>query len=547
MEKQFGTWVKARYGTEAALTSAWGTFRRPRDNWAAGTFEIMAAYNLGANGPLYEYAGQTARAGDFVQFLAETQRTYYEQRQAQLRSIGYQGVTVSTAWFSGGAASDSANLWTDDAMDAIDRHGYAGGGVGVHRIAPGAVSDFTHMASPFSGVLGAGAWQVEDKPFIMTEWAQVSPNQWRAESMPLMAFYGMGLQGWDASYAFSIGDTAFMRSGWADLSAYFTDTPLVMGQFPALALAVQRGDFAEGGAISQRRISLDDAFSGTDARQQAANATPSEWYAVGRVSTKVGDGLGSSVKGDVSGYWDVTGKVVTSNTGQLVWDYGNQVVEARSDRTQGVIGFAGGQSYDLPGLTVSVDTGFVSLLFTSLDGLPILNSTHILVTALARDKQVGARYSEDGKTLISVGSDPLMLEPVKATITMKGGALSGVRAVDVYGVPTKKAVPLSGNTFTIDGRYQSFYYEIKRPAGAAATAAAGIASGEAFAETLAASVEEEAASAATLTSVGVPRQAGATGAMAVMIPMELPGTVSGEKEKEEPLRERARRGGILPG
>ncbi len=139
------------------------------------------------------------------------------------------------------------------------------------------------------------------------------------------------------------------------------------------------------------------AFSGTDATQQGTNATPSEWYAVGRVSTKVGDGLGSSVKGDVSGYWDAAGKVVTSNTGQLAWDYGNEVVEARSDRTQGVVGFAGGQSFDLPGLTVTVDTGFVSLLFTSLDGLPILESEHILVTAPARDKQLGASTARMGR------------------------------------------------------------------------------------------------------------------------------------------------------
>ena len=130
---------------------------------------------------------------------------------------------------------------------------------------------------------------------------------------------------------------------------------------------------------------------------------------------------------------DAAGKVVTSNTGQLAWDYGRGVLEARSERTQGVVGFAGGQSFDLPGLTVTVDTGFVSLLFTSLDDLPILDSEHILVTAMARDQQTGTQYSADGKTLLSMGSDPLLLEPVKATITMKGGGSSGVRAVDVYG------------------------------------------------------------------------------------------------------------------
>ncbi len=93
--------------------------------------------------------GADGASGRLRGVLAQTQRAYYETRQAQLRSIGYQGVTVSTAWLSGGPAGEAANLWTDDAMDAIDRHAYAGGGAGGHRITPGAVNDFTHMSVAF--------------------------------------------------------------------------------------------------------------------------------------------------------------------------------------------------------------------------------------------------------------------------------------------------------------------------------------------------------------------------------------------------------------
>jgi len=136
--------------------------------------------------------------GDFIRFLAELQLDYYERRQQRLRELGYKAVTVTTAWKAGGPAASAGNLWTDDAMDAIDRHNYFGGGAGGHNITTGSVSNDTHMNKAGRGILSSGFWQVEDRPFIMTEWTQKPPNQWKAEISPLLAFYGMGLQGWDA-------------------------------------------------------------------------------------------------------------------------------------------------------------------------------------------------------------------------------------------------------------------------------------------------------------------------------------------------------------
>ena len=134
-----------------------------------------------------------------------------------------------------------------------------------------------------------------------------------------------------------------------------------------------------------------------------------------------------------------------------------------SEKTQGVIGFAAGRTCDLPGVTVRMGpTPFVSLLFTPLDDRPLIESRHILITALAQDKQHGAVYLNDGTELIECGGSPLFLEPVQATFTFKGAPLTSVKVVDVYGVPTPRQVERSGNTFSIDGRYATYYYEIQR-------------------------------------------------------------------------------------
>ena len=113
----------------------------------------------------------------------------------------------------------------------IDRHNYFGGGDGGHGIKDGKVNNETHLTQPGSGLLSMGLYQVEDRPFACTEWTQLPPNQWKAEAAPLIAFYGMGLQGWDASYHFT-SSRARPGDGWPDLNSYVTDTPALHRPVP---------------------------------------------------------------------------------------------------------------------------------------------------------------------------------------------------------------------------------------------------------------------------------------------------------------------------
>jgi hypothetical protein len=54
------------------------------------------------------------------------------------------------------------------------------------------------------------------------------------------------------------------------------------------------------------------------------------------------------------------------------------------------------------------------------------------------------------------------MEPVQADVTLKGGPIASVRVVDIYGVPTASEVQRDGNSFAIDGRYATYYYEVRR-------------------------------------------------------------------------------------
>lgn len=467
LKKLWMQWVKKTYSDDKALAAAWGKGLRSGDSVQNAAMKIYGAWEMASAGP--QNKDEQARMGDFIRFLAETQRAFYQQREDRLRKLGFKGLTVTTAWKAGGPAAGAANLWCDDAADVIDRHNYFGGGVGGHNIEEGKLQHQSHLSLPGRGLLSIGLYQVEDKPFVLSEWTQKPPNQYKAEAAPLVALYGMGLQGWDGFMHFAASRVR-MGSGWPGLRSYISETPHYFGQFPALAYAVHKGHLKEGALVFARRLSLKQAFSGIDTLKQDFTAgyddkepkynpeTPVEVLAIGRVTAKVKDGQQSPLKADWSKHWDKTSKQVSSETGELVWDYADKVVLIKSKKTQGVLGFAGGKTWDLPGVKATIKTSFVSLLLTPLDDQELTKSSKILITAMARDRQTGAAYSSDGAQLLKVGGPPLLLEPVEATLTFSGAAITSARAVDIYGVPTSVEVQRTGNAVTLDGSHATYYY-----------------------------------------------------------------------------------------
>ena len=466
LRARFAAWVKAKYQTDETLKSAWGELKTG-DRVNAAELAIMAPWELVGK-------GQTRRAGDYIQCLAEMQHGFYTECEKAIRDAGFKGVTMTTAWQVGGAASDPANIWTDTVGSMIDRHNYAGGGEGGHGIKEGKVNHESHLAHPGGGIFTTAMKQVEGKPFSMTEWTQSAPNQWKAECAPIFAFYGMGLQGWDASWHFIQSGTR-LGDGWPGMSSYVTDTPAYIGQFPALAFALYHGHISEGSIVAARRLSTEDIFRGTDALKQDATkggydvktmivegGTPLEAFAIGRVT--VGFAGGKTEQGDLAKYWDQPNKTLHSATGELAWDYGHEAITVQSPKTQAVLGKTAGQTFKLPGVTATFKTPWVSTIFTALDNLPLAESKHILITALAQDKQTGATYNADGTRLEFAGTPPLLLEPVQGTLQFIGAKPTSVTPCDPYGVPMAgKSVPIAPDgRFTIDGTFRAYYYEVKR-------------------------------------------------------------------------------------
>ena len=165
----------------------------------------------------------------------------------------------------------------------------------------------------------------------------------------------------------------------------------------------------------------------------------------------------------MTSFHDEAAKKLKSTTNELIWHYGAKRVEVRSAKTQAVIGFAAGEQVELPSVQAEIKTSFISLIFTPLDNQALADSRHILITAMARDKQTGTEFNSDWSKLLTVGGPPILLEPVEATLHLSGSIPASVRPLDGYGLPTGENVPIaSDGSFAIDGRYQAYYYEVKR-------------------------------------------------------------------------------------
>ena len=108
--------------------------------------------------------------------------------------------------------------------------------------------------------------------------------------------------------------------------------PTSLGQYPALARMIYRGDVKEGDVISVRRVSPADLAKGrfyfSDKVEQHGDvksfggSVPPEALAAGRVVVEFTDKSQPSQLPDMSRYRQ--GSVIRSATGQLAWDTSGQ-------------------------------------------------------------------------------------------------------------------------------------------------------------------------------------------------------------------------------
>ncbi len=475
--RQFSDWLRKKYGTQENLMAAWKQQGLPKGesleqnniypkpNHGYFSYETEQAQKKGIPLPMH--------VADRATFLYESQLHFYQRFAAAIRATGYKGVIVSSCWQAGSGIAHFYNLFADYNAGAIDRHNYSGGGTG-HQLTTGKVDNEAMVSMPGSGLLSTGFQQVADRPFQISEWMALIPNQWTAESSPIIAAYGMGLQGWDASYAFAM-DYDHYTSTIQSHGVYNVTSPTQLALYPALASMIYNNDIKESETILNRNIDTSDLKKGrvniTDKTTQHADIkrfdaeVPAQLLAVGKTTLSFNNPHSEKRLDNYYRFIDTIGKIITSATGQLVWNYsGKGCFTINAPGTKGLVGFPAKTPYQLNEVELQTNNEFAVVLITNLDKhRDFGNCSRVLATVMARAKNTGMEWNEDTTELLNVGTAPVLLEPVQVAINIKRKTNQHpvVYVLDHSGNRTLEKVPvLNGKVFLDGNRYKTIYYEI---------------------------------------------------------------------------------------
>jgi len=464
--RRFAEWLKAKYATQEALAAAWTGALKKEETLEAKNIEIQGnPWFMGEDGlaQVKGRPGALRRLLDNAAFFHDVQNKFYGRFVKAIRDAGYKGPLCGSPWQAPAMVPHYYNLRSDYLVGWIDRHNYFG-----EKLLD------TMLTKPGSGMLGSGLQQVVDRPFGVSEWIVVYPDLYSAEGPALFAAYGLGLQGWDASYEFQSSST---RGGFAKIAGNFpwgvwdADVPTQIGQFPALARMVLRGDVKEGEIISSRRVAVqelvDGKFSFSDKIEQAGDikefggACPAKALAAGRCVVELTEKPVASTFPDMAKF--EKDKVITSGTRQLAWDYSGQgFFTVNTEGTKAVVGFAEGKDIQLGNVKIGLQCPYASVFLTAAEkGASLATAKTALLTAVARNCNSGFTIFTVDNRVLENGKEPLMLEPVKASFAFTGREIIAVNVLDHDGRRTDRTLTVKDGAFSIDGaKDKALYYEL---------------------------------------------------------------------------------------
>jgi hypothetical protein len=189
-------------------------------------------------------------------------------------------------------------------------------------------------------------------------------------------------------------------------------------------------------------------------------------------------------------YWNKEQRLITASNGQMRWDYsGRGFITTDTPVAQAVIGFGGGREHRLSTATVRYDVPFANVyLAARKPGETLADAKEIVVLTLARTANRGdvleetsmapfatAEKVEKSKNpeearAFQMANPRLLIEPVKATITLARSGPCTVIALDHDGCAPAQTKPIAvrqvagGVQFDLDGAAaQAFTYLVTFP------------------------------------------------------------------------------------
>jgi len=371
---------------------------------------------------------------DTAEFLIGLQNSFYSRFVKSIRETGYTGEIIGSNWQAGSTVGHLLNLYSDYLVGIVDRHNYFGGSRrGIEIGKP--FKDGSMLAQPGTGTLSVGLQQVDDRPFMMSEWIHVQPNEWYAEGPAIIGTYGCGLNGWDVSFMFENGDKGEF-SKKLDRDTWDVTNPAILATFPTIARQVRRMDVQESPETKTLNVHIPSveegklSFIGTTVQQNdektfTTDMVSSAALAATRVAVKFTDKYKETPQFDIAEYLD--GNTIVSSTKQLRWTPAPEqeskggYFTLNTLSTKAFVGFApGGETFDLgDGFSITPEKGFAVIYLSAKGENETLQAAdEIVVTTMARVRNTGMVFNDEGNIVVESGDKPLVFEPVKALVSV---------------------------------------------------------------------------------------------------------------------------------
>ena len=436
--KKYNDWLKEKYGTDAELEKAW--IYAGKSGLKDGESLENGNVEIGYVGEREQY--NRPRYEDNMHFLADMMTKYYYHHGAIIRELGYGGLmTQCTVWamyyptlmysLTESDLTDSHVYWSHpSAYDSVmGKQTTMGGNTAISMLED---KNFGYMGHLFSE-------SVFKMPHTITEWDECDLNPTMCEEYTLMGAIS-SLQNWQPlNFAFATqndevteikttdgprknattdqynGDPNSIRAYWAA-----NNNPVKMGCMPAGAVMKLRGDVKRADVGFYRRYSQNNYFNPA---AQTLNRDP----AIGMIGNS---GIAYDKREYDEGYNDDSvlyraymskklGIPYVSVTGEIRTDLVNATFEVNTERSQAVTGRIINKDFETDDMIVNVSNPFANINLTSLTDDPIYSSDHMLLTAAGDQRNTDEIRSNDGLSIVQGGQAPILVEPIKGTVTIK--------------------------------------------------------------------------------------------------------------------------------
>ncbi len=426
LRKQWQEWLVKRYGSTAKACATWNTcvssnsviqLLTPTDasqigQWRDrldGKLKSLTEKVLGPGDPgSPNTSGEALRVRDFLMFLADTDRAYFNRIRQVVQAETDTLVPVTGTQMGYGGV---LNFDSQAQMDYLDEHFYID-----HPDFPGPAWDRNDWRirnsaasdGELSRLLALSLRRDIRKPFVVSEYNQPFPNKQSSEIQPLMAAFAAA-QDWDGLFFFDYMD----GDNWADTPSAFT----LAGDWGKYAATGQSAMLFRNGLVATLPTLTAIPFGADARRAVAAVREPGAFESHLSVRYGVRPELATQARlgMDLSGAAKLATQTppampLRAPNGEFEFDAQQRTIQLRTPQARGFFGFLMKRRVGDDNASVELlgkSRGFTGVLLTALDNRPLASSRQILVSASSAvtGTQPGSMPSRP-KELVHYKNDP---------------------------------------------------------------------------------------------------------------------------------------------